>query len=231
MNTTKQKIILYVKTHNTTGLKYFGKTVNSNPFLYKGSGTYWKWHIKKYGYNVTTEIIGIYDNKEKCLEDALKFSIENNIVESTKWANLILESLDGGDTSNTENYIKSLDKIKMNSKNNKWWNNGKHQVFCETPPDSSYERGRLKYNNVGSTIGSDIQRGKIWVNNSSIEMMVVSDQIPKGFVKGRIKEKCFSNGTKRAKVKGTHWWNNGTIEKMSKIQPDETFIQGRLKSK
>jgi hypothetical protein len=36
---------LYVKTHNITGLKYFGKTTN-DPFKYKGSGKYWLDHLK-----------------------------------------------------------------------------------------------------------------------------------------------------------------------------------------
>ena len=35
---------LYVKTHNVTGLKYFGKTTR-NPLTTNGSGVYWKSHI------------------------------------------------------------------------------------------------------------------------------------------------------------------------------------------
>lgn len=36
---------LYKKTHNITGLKYLGQTTK-NPYKYRGSGTYWKRHIK-----------------------------------------------------------------------------------------------------------------------------------------------------------------------------------------
>jgi len=50
-------IYLYVKTHNQTGLKYLDKTISSDPHLYQGSGTVWKRHIKKHGYDVTTEIL------------------------------------------------------------------------------------------------------------------------------------------------------------------------------
>jgi transposase len=50
-------IYLYVKTHNKTGLKYLGKTTSKDPHKYKGSGTYWLSHIKKHGYDVSTEII------------------------------------------------------------------------------------------------------------------------------------------------------------------------------
>src|SRR5713101_5315832 len=81
-------ITLYIKTHNITRLKYFGKTTRNNPEKYKGSGVYWKKHIKKHGNNVTTEIFGKYDNIEICTEAALKFSIDNDIVNSIQWANL-----------------------------------------------------------------------------------------------------------------------------------------------
>jgi len=38
-------VYLYVKIHNVTKLKYFGKTTK-NPYNYKGSGLYWKRHLK-----------------------------------------------------------------------------------------------------------------------------------------------------------------------------------------
>lgn len=37
-------IHLYVKIHNVTGLKYFGKTTK-DPFKYRGSGKYWLAHL------------------------------------------------------------------------------------------------------------------------------------------------------------------------------------------
>lgn len=88
---------LYIKTHNDTGLKYFGKTIGKNPNAYKGSGTRWLNHINYHGYNVTTEILGYYITEEECKQVALEFSKKNNIVESTDWANLELEDgLNGG---------------------------------------------------------------------------------------------------------------------------------------
>ena len=45
---------LYVKTHNITGLKYFGKTTN-DPYTYYGSGKYWLLHLKKHGYNISCQ--------------------------------------------------------------------------------------------------------------------------------------------------------------------------------
>lgn len=88
-------IILYVKTHNITGLKYFGKTIQ-DPEKYKGSGVRWLRHIKKHGYDVTTEIIGTFLNEDECRNFAIQFSIDNNIVNSPEWANLKQETIDGG---------------------------------------------------------------------------------------------------------------------------------------
>lgn len=87
---------LYVKTHNITGLKYFGKTTAKDPCKYKGSGVYWTRHLEKHGYDVVTEIIGLYTNEQECYDIALKFSIDNNIVKCSNWANLKEETLDGG---------------------------------------------------------------------------------------------------------------------------------------
>ena len=105
-------IYLYIKTHQTTGLKYFGKTTNKNPHKYRGSGKYWKRHLKKYGNLVDTEILGYY-TEDEVEPIALKFSKDNNIVESKEWANLIEENgLNGGDILSDEAKAKLSDKLK-----------------------------------------------------------------------------------------------------------------------
>lgn len=94
-------IYLYVKTHNKTGMKYFGKTSRENPHSYSGSGKYWIRHLEKYGYDFSTEIIGTFESKEECSNFAINFSIENDIVRSQSWANLINENgLDGAPVGN-----------------------------------------------------------------------------------------------------------------------------------
>jgi hypothetical protein len=91
-------IYLYVKQHSITGLKYFGMTKQKDPFKYLGSGKYWKLHLNKHGSNIQTLEVWGFDNQEMCTEFALKFSEQNNIAESDKWANLKLENgSDGGD--------------------------------------------------------------------------------------------------------------------------------------
>jgi hypothetical protein len=96
-------IYLYVKTHNKTGLKYLGKT-ERDPHKYKGSGTYWRRHIKEHGYDVTTEILRECITNEEVYEWGIHYSHLWNVVESDEWANLKEESSDG----NTSNDAKKL---------------------------------------------------------------------------------------------------------------------------
>lgn len=87
---------LYIKQHNVTGLKYFGKTIKSDPYKYLGSGLYWMRHLKEHGKDVTTVWAMLFLDKQSLTEFALQFSKENNIIESSDWANLKLENgLDG----------------------------------------------------------------------------------------------------------------------------------------
>lgn len=86
---------LYVKTHLKTGLKYLGFT-KQNPYTYKGSGKYWKRHIKKYGYDIWTNIIFQSEIEYEIKQNGLYFSELWNIVESKEWANLKPEQGDGG---------------------------------------------------------------------------------------------------------------------------------------
>ena len=92
-----QPTALLVMQHNVTGLKYFCKTAQLHWLnYYKGSGKYWKRHLAKHGKDITVGVLGTYWDEKRCTEAALKFSRENNIVESDEWANLIEENgLDG----------------------------------------------------------------------------------------------------------------------------------------
>jgi hypothetical protein len=91
---------LYIKQHNHTGLKYFGKTV-CDPSNYRGSGKYWlsHWlsHLQKHGNDITTVWCKLFEDRQELVEYALQFSTKNNIVDSIEWANLKPENgLDGG---------------------------------------------------------------------------------------------------------------------------------------
>lgn len=140
-------IYLYIKQHSITGLKYFGVTRKKNPFKYFGSGSYWIKHIKKHGkqYVKTLEVYG-FDNQKLCTEFALKFSKDNNIVESSEWANQIDE--DGKYIPNMKNFkMKEKSRIKISNgcKNQLWWNNGTIQIRSKTNPGSNFIRGKLSF--------------------------------------------------------------------------------------
>lgn len=83
-------IYLYVKTHNKTGLKYLGKTIQ-NPFKYLGSGKYWKLHLDKHGKDISTEILLVTQDENELHETALFFSKLWNVAKSDLWANLCEE--------------------------------------------------------------------------------------------------------------------------------------------
>jgi hypothetical protein len=94
--TISMPIYLYVKTHNTTGLKYLGKTISDDPHLYQGSGKVWRRHIKKHGYDVTTEILFETDDPNELKKVGIYYSNLWNIVESKDFANIVPEMGDGG---------------------------------------------------------------------------------------------------------------------------------------
>ena len=113
---------LYIKTHNITGLKYFGKTTG-DPFRYRGSGKYWLDHLKIHGNNVSTEVLGLFEDKNECITAAIDFSNANNIVHAVNednkkvWANQIIENgIDGGAARYGPHTDKTKQKISSSQK-------------------------------------------------------------------------------------------------------------------
>jgi len=87
-------IHIYLKTHNVTGLKYLGKT-ERDPFKYNGSGLFWTRHIKKYGLDITTKVLGSFENIDEAIECGIYYSKLWNIVDNVEFANLMEESCNG----------------------------------------------------------------------------------------------------------------------------------------
>ena len=87
---------LYLKTHNQTGLKYLGFTSSKDPSKYTGSGIYWLNHINKHGYDVKTEILIESTSLNEIKITGLYFSDLWDIVNNNDFANLKVESGDGG---------------------------------------------------------------------------------------------------------------------------------------
>lgn len=190
-------IYLYVKTHNKTGLKYFGKTTNPNVFSYRGSGKKWKRHIKKYGYDVTTEILGSFECVQTCKQVAIDFSKKYNIVNSSQWANLKEEN--GLDGAPVGNIVSEKTKSKISNK-----------LMGRLSPKSKYvitEPLELRSNRI-----KDFMRGRVWANNGKI-CKRVNLPLEEGWVEGRIgnignkglgKKNIDGNNTRGKKI-----FNNG----------------------
>ena len=83
-------MILYLKTHNVTGMKYLGQTTR-NPYKYEGSGVYWRRHIEMHGNNVTTEILYQSDNQDNFKKVCIDYSAKFDVVNNKMFANLIEE--------------------------------------------------------------------------------------------------------------------------------------------
>jgi hypothetical protein len=107
---------LYVKTHRITGLKYLGQT-KQDPFIYSGSGKYWKSHLKKHGVDINTEIIKECQTKDELKNWGAHYSNLWNVVESNEWANLMPELGDGampGYKRTKESVLKGIETRRKN---------------------------------------------------------------------------------------------------------------------
>ena len=88
---------LYIKRilrDNGEYIWYFGKSVSKNIINYKGSGAIWMKYITKYGRPAVEHVWNSdwYYDSIKLQEDAIAFSVENNIAESPLWANQLIEN-------------------------------------------------------------------------------------------------------------------------------------------
>lgn len=190
-------IYLYVKQHSKTGLKYFGKTIR-NPFKYKGSGKRWLNHIRKHGTNQvkTLEIWG-FDDEELCSKFAVKFSIENDIVGSAEWANLIIEDARNiyvpkdivpwhkGKSGLYKHSQQALENLSESHKGLK-----RSQEAIEKTRMSNIGRNHSSksielFREINSGKGNP-QYGKKWINNGTINKLVSPTDIPEGWIIGRL---------------------------------------------
>ena len=160
---------LYKKIHNITGLKYLGKTIK-DAHNYSGSGKYWLRHLKKYGNDVTTEILFQTQSFDEFQDFATKYSIANNIVESNEWANLIIETGTGGNNplSRTPDAIKK--RIETRKLNKKTWTlseetKNKHRKSLQNYWNSDKSSHRKKK----LFVGPSKPKSHIKLNNSTLE--------------------------------------------------------------
>ena len=166
---------------------YFGKTTKSDVVKYKGSGKYWLRHLNKHGCDVETLWISeLFLDEELLIEFAEFFSEIFNIVESDKWANMKPENgLDGGRSpgfTGTANSKEARERTSLRMKANNPMNDpsvkAKHKAIMESEL-LSIKRSQLKKNNKNV-------RGKSWFNNGTVTKMFNPDEVPDGWVKGRL---------------------------------------------
>jgi len=100
-------IYLLVKKHNKTGLKYLCQTIRTDYEKYKGSGNYWRRHIKKHGNDITTECIKECFNRDEIIKWGRYYSDLWDVVNSNEWANLKNEEGNG----NTSEWAKTMWQI------------------------------------------------------------------------------------------------------------------------
>lgn len=127
---------LYIKRirrNDDSYLYYFGKTCHPSVEMYTGSGHIWLKYITKYGKGSIEHVWNsdYYDDPAQIQLEAIKFSLENDIVNSKLWANSQIENgLDGGLLTE---HSKELIRLKLKgikrkpgsgTSNTIWVNNG-----------------------------------------------------------------------------------------------------------
>jgi hypothetical protein len=180
---------LMVKTHMVTGLKYLCYTTcEGDDYLnYKGSGTNWKKHLKKYGDNIKTELIFESHDYEEFKKIAIKRSTEFNVVDSDKWANIRPETGTGGDTVSNRFWINNGIKDKYH--------------FKDKPLPEGWERGRI------NCVFNDSEKQKQFSSRANLEKR--GNSIKKAWTEGKFDKrdnsKCGKKGddnpSKRPEVK------------------------------
>ena len=173
-------IYLYEKLHLKTGLKYFGKTTQ-DPSSYLGSGVAWTRHLKEHGeQHVVNKNVWAFEIFDEAREFATQFSMDNDIVNSNEYANLIPEKLTGGDTSNTAAYIEGI----------------KNRPSRKGIPLSEEAKQKLrkpkKSNKNYLHLRPPLHKGRIYINNGTEQLRVFPEDAQKheGYTLGKLKKHC-----------------------------------------
>ena len=185
-------IYLYLKTHNKTGLKYFGMT-KQDPEKYMGSGKRWRNHLSKHGNDVTTEIVYKSKDKSEIAEVGKHYSKLWNIVESNEFANLKIEEGDGGfDHINdgSESHIKRCKKaaslVKNRGKGRPFTSETAGLTFLGKHHTDKAKKKISKANKVKQKGERNSQYGTMWITDGFASKKInKNDPVPNGWYKGR----------------------------------------------
>lgn len=94
-----KKVYILLKTHKKTGLQYLCRHVTKDEktcYSYNGSGTYWRKHLEKHGYDLETEILAKCETIEEAKTIGIMYSDKWDVVSNPNFANLVREEGQGG---------------------------------------------------------------------------------------------------------------------------------------
>jgi hypothetical protein len=111
INTIRMKYKLMVKKHAITGLKYLCMTIKKDWQSYRGSGVYWKSHLREHGReHVITELIFETDDHKEFKKRCLVVSDSLDVVKSEEYANLMPETGElGGKVFSTQTQERQIE--------------------------------------------------------------------------------------------------------------------------
>lgn len=211
-------IYLYLKTHNKTGLQYFGMT-KQDPWMYMGSGKRWRNHLSKHGNDVTTEIIFESDDKEEIADVGKRYSKLWNIVESDKFANLKIEEGDGGfdhlndgSDEHRERCRKASSMVKNRSKGVPFTSETAGKTFLGKHHTEETKIKISEANKINQAGEKNSNYGSVWCVREDAEdyqdrKSFPPEMIPQGWIscaEHRDKRKVKTNG-----AYGRSWYNCG----------------------
>lgn len=219
---------LMIKEIEQTGMKYLckrkqHKTDPDDHIKYRGSGVLWRRILNSHPeYTIKTTVLGLYTSEE-LKHIGLFYSEIYNIIESSEWANLINEIGDGGDTSNTEGWLKAMETRKPNP-SMVGWRTCHHpitEVIKRIPPNEPLPKGFVWGNVKGKGYGPQPNKTTVYHNGDKKIYVPIDQEPPAGFMPG-----VHYQGTTKGKV-GYH--NPKTKKKIyidSEASPPEGFVRG-----
>jgi len=234
-------IYLYLKTHNKTGLKYLGKTVQ-DPFKYRGSGKRWINHINHHGYDVSTEILFQSTDANEIKEKGIYYSNLWHIVESTEFANLKIEEGDGGwlTWNKTSEAQAARLKGRKSAGGTKNWTEesyekvrdaGRKSFLGKRHTDETKkiisEKNKIKLHGENNP-----SYGKVWcvlsnAKDYSERKLFEADNIPDGWIS--TKDYREQNKDKNNNAYGRGWYNDG--KKNYLLKKDDSKINNLIKGR
>lgn len=196
---------LMIKRHIDTGMQYLCYTTKEGEEYsrYKGSGVYWKKHLKKYGSNISTDLIFESDDYDEFKKFAISKSIEYDIINSEYWANLTIEEGTGGDTVSSKIWITNgIDDVYFPKNQNlpEGWSKGRSNCVFK---DSNKQKEFAKQANTisrGEAIKAAWDAGKVNRDHSKCGLKGDLNPSKRSEVKEKIRQAALNQSDARSQI-------------------------------